>query len=352
MEKILMGISILFLAAAGFILAPMISHAEVIFEDNFDSTPDWNTRGENNRDCGSWSNGTNNCTSAPANWTNYYILSPHGGSIEPVPDGTADHTGGTARKVYLAKYTNVMYSGGAELVKVFPNNYPELYFRFWAKAQPGWQQATTSSLKFSRLVHFDKTGSAFTYFSSGYSAPMAGFNWSSNESYYPGRSLHIPWYRCDPQATVYQACGGSYTDTIGGMPVRSRDTDYQFYTTPSGYFTASGNPADGQWHRYDFYVKMNTSTSSSDGIYKIWYDGTLIRNDTTVRWAQSGSDGISGWNSITLGGNSDNQVSTSSEWIAYDDVVASTTPIPDNYVIGGGTADTTPPAPPTGLTPR
>jgi len=246
------------------------------------------------------------------------------------------------------------------LSKLLDRDYPDLYVRVWMRASPGWQQANTgeasssSAVKVFRINHFDRTGTAFQYFSTGYTGPTALINWSANNTYYPGSALHIVAYRCEPRATQYYCDNaGSYVDTIGGMPDRARNTDYNFYTTKNIMPTAPGGYADGQWHRWDHHVKMNTHSGSVwnfDGIWEMWYDGVKIRNDVGVQWNQQGATAYTGWNSVQLGGNADNPGTFTSQWIGYDDVVISDTPIPDNYVIGGGgSADTTPPAAPTGL---
>jgi hypothetical protein len=69
-----------------------------------------------------------------------------------------------------------------------------------------------------------------------------------------------------------------------------------------------------------------------------------------VHWKDGGSSAGIGWNTIHIGGNSDNAFANPGEqWYAIDDVVVSTTPIPADYVPGRGSADTTRPSAPTGL---
>lgn len=322
------------------------AHAEIVFKDNFDTTPDWNTMGQFNGECALPS-----CSTAPKNWTNHYSnVTPSGPNnqttvIGAIPDGGFDHTpNNDANKAYRGYFTNVYWSsgGGAELSKTLSSDYPELYLRVWVKTQPGFQMGpngvvgSTASVKLFRISHYDRAGSAFGYFSGGTGAPMALLNIGRNDQYYPGDALNQFSYRCDPQGSVYQLCGGNYVDTIFGMPDRSRNGDFSFYMSPNASDISPSDPggyADGQWHRYDMRVKMNTSVSRADGIVQVWYDGNLIRDDRGVQWGHSGSDGISGWNTVQFGGNSNNSYTGSPQWIAYDDIVVSTTAIPDDYVI-------------------
>lgn len=303
------------------------SYGGVIFEESFDAQPNWNTSGQYNGDCGT------NCSSAPPNWNNHYSIPAVGNlatTIQPIPDGSADHTGGTARKAYVAYYNNVTYSGGAEISKTFSQDYPELYLRVWVKTQPGWKTAADSSIKLFRAIHYDRTGSAFAYFTGGNGAPMAGFNWATNATYRGTDGCYIAWFRCDPQDSNYYCSQSPY----------NVDTPQRLKTGVSP--SAPGGFADGQWHRYDVRLKMNTQTGSTwnrDGVYELWYDGNLVVSYTNVQWKYPGSSTSVGWNTVQFGGNNLNSYTGGSnpEWAAFDDIVVSTTPIPANYVIGGGT---------------
>jgi len=58
-----------------------------------------------------------------------------------------------------------------------------------------------------------------------------------------------------------------------------------------------------------------------------------------IAWRQSGTD-VTGWNSVNLGGNTGGNAQE--KWVAFDDLVVSTTDIADDYT-PGGSSDTTPP---------
>ncbi|BDV43066.1 hypothetical protein GURASL_19890 [Geotalea uraniireducens] len=64
-----------------------------------------------------------------------------------------------------------------------------------------------------------------------------------------------------------------------------------------------------------------------------WYDGKLVERRTNVQWLSEGSSSV-GWNSFAIGGNSNNTfLPLADQWYAIDDVVISTTPIPQYYKI-------------------
>lgn len=299
-------------------------YGSVIFETTFDNNADWNTNGSLNKDCGSPS-----CSDAPTNWNNYYAQPPVGKlstTITAVPGGGSDHTGGTAKKAFMAYYNNVKYSGGQELSKTFAQDYPELYVRVWIKTQIGWKTAADSSIKLWRIGHWDRTGSAFAYFAGGNGAPLAGLNWATNQAYRGKDANYITWARFDPQQSAYTPKYSPF------------NTDTPFDLTDGVAPNEPGGFADGAWHQYDLHVKMNTSLGSTNGIFEFWYDGKLIVSHKNMSWLMSGSNLSVGWNSIQFGGNSLNSYSGGSnpQWAAFDDIVVSTTPIPSGYVIGGG----------------
>jgi hypothetical protein len=144
-------------------------------------------------------------------------------------------------------------------------------------------------------------------------------------------------FRSDPQETCYSSPDGSASDESFGSGLN---------------FNSDGQMGDGNWHRLDFYIKMNTNlngTWQSDGVLEFWYDGKLKYSIKTKKWICSGDDTTIGWNMVAIGGNAFNNYSDPAnrdeQWYAIDDIVVSTTPIPDGYVIG----QTPRPAAPTGL---
>jgi len=312
--------------------------AGVIFEEDFDSQVNWNVDKSTNGDgCTSIP-----CTGTPAKWS-FYRETPGNaqfanppGSIQGLPGGLTDHTGSPSGKAYLIYQESnnaINWPGDSMLGKVFSQDYPELYVRYWLRTQSNWQSVTSAEIKVSRVAHFDPGGNPSSFFSAGDYGPIQLFFLGED---YVGRGAYAFGYRCAPQSTDYYCSSApSYEGT---------DTLLFFGTggPPSNY-------ADTNWHRYDFHYKMNT-IGSNNGVMEFWLDGNLVYAKTDVLWNESGSS-ASGWNTVVIGGNSDNSFSGSSngeQWYAIDDLVVSTTPIPANYVVGGG-GDTTPPKAPAGL---
>ena len=120
----------------------------------------------------------------------------------------------------------------------------------------------------------------------------------------------------------------------------------------------NGMPADGQWHCWEFYVKLNSAPGIADGIFEMWIDGGdthgnvgrnyLFTSHKDLAWSDQGaaSNPRKGWNMVMSGGNVYNHWGTNTQqWYAMDDVVISKNYIGPDYIIG------TPPAPTAPSTP-
>lgn len=306
-----------------FLLLLMLSvipvcYGETIFQENFDTQADWNVENNYTTEC------AGSCKTAPPNWSNYRTvpgtprLTKPTGSIQKLPDGLPDRNGvnGKVYLVYNQSVPRVNWPGDSTLVKVLPQDYPELYVRFWIRTQANWQSVANAQSKIFRAFHWDRTGNIFQFFSSGTVNPAYIWDWCTNNR---NMATYMNAYRCDPQKTNYYC-------TAPGVP------SYQLndYFRSWGKGPATSYYADGQWHRYDFHLKMN-DIGSNNGMLEWWWDGKLMESRTDVQWkAASGSSASIGWNTIAFGGNSNNTFSrhtAADQWYAIDDITVSTSPI-------------------------
>ena len=207
------------------------------------------------------------------------------------------------------------------LAKNLGEQYTELYVKFYIKFQSTFQfyySNNNAMIKNFRFQSWDGTGSPFSYFTNGYSAPMYIFDTIQNEW---GGIRHSHAFRCDPQSSNYFCPGYSY----GG---NSRYNDDRSFTQKFG---------DNQWHLMEFHIKMNSSPGAEDGILEYSLDGVKEHSETNVAWMSSASPGNRGWNIIAIGGNAFNTYSNESnqeeQWYAIDDVVVSTTPFTTTIVL-------------------
>jgi hypothetical protein len=343
----------------GFFGLAKQTFAAVVFESNFDSNADWNVSRENDSstsdyyECGMVGYDTNTCRTGdyPTDWNTFRSASNLGGSysglhpkasIQRPPGPLADHTGtgtGKALIVYNESYpaSGAPWPGDGILGKHFGStSYQELYIQLWVKFQPSWQWAENGSsggmanptLKFFRVGH-DAGGD--NLYNMGSHHPWMIFDWMN---FYPSSNGYSISYRCDPSDYYCESFMSS-----------SHPNYYQYNDTP---FSAGYTFSDASWHRVAYHIKMNTA-GNSDGIMNVSLDGHEIYSKTNVQWLESGS-AVPGFNVVLFGGNSVNPyVAQGEQWYSFDDITVSTTAIANDYIPGGGTADTTAPAAPTGL---
>jgi len=363
MKKIAADKKILGLLIAGLFFVPLISHAGVIFEENFDSQPNWNVNREVEGGCDyPCSKAPSHSTMGTLQWNAFYIV-PFSGSfahsiasIQAPPTGT-DHSGGG--KAFIGYHQssgnyggNGSWGGNSTLQVTLPQDYPELYARFWVKTQSNWQWDTTgtSMAKMFRIEHWDRTpGTTFEYFSTGHTAPAWVWMWYYSPTY-GVRKMNA--YRCSPQSSDYYCPSNAYSSDGGDG--NSPDAAIWPGTTYSDTPSKPGLWSDGNWHRYDVHIKINSAPGANDGVIEYRWDDNLIWQRNNLQWmsANTTDPANRNWNIVAIGGNTDYVFGSgdAEQWYAIDDVVVSTTPIPDNYVIGGGGgANSTPPAAPIGL---
>ena len=172
-----------------------------------------------------------------------------------------------------------------------------------------WTDMQGAGIKIFRVYHYDG-GQPFAYFTGGNAGPIYVFDWG--QSAYGFR--HIQALRCDPQQTNYY-CVEPYTHNA------------QLTGEPS--FTAS--MGDGQWHRLNWRLKMNSTPGARDGVLQFWLDGVQQYSREDLQWMGEESPGSLGWNLIGIGGNAYNSYAPEEEgqeqWYAIDDIVVSTEPL-------------------------
>jgi len=318
---------------AGLLALSAPCYGSVVFEDNFDAQANW-AQGKPTE------SGVNYppfpAAGAPANWSTWRAVPWNPPVADPIAitnSVTSDHTTGSGKQ-FVARVQacgpdifSTAFCSDTILAKVLPQEHQELYARFWLKTQPGWKFTANqnNNHKIFRFLRYDGSGAFFQNGTAGSEAPLVFFD--LGEYWTDGHADYTFAYRGYPVSS-YSGATGTKNNTI------------QSFGT--GTSTASGNWADGQWHRYDIRAKLNT-TGTANGVVEFWFDGVKKYSATDVNFKLSGSNSI-GWNAFMIGGNHQTDFPAGEQWYAIDDVVISTTPIPDNYVIGGTpVADTTAP---------
>ena len=204
------------------------------------------------------------------------------------------------------------------LAKDLGKDYNELYVQMFIKYQKGFQWRTDpgSALKQVYFAHWDRVGSVFHFFSSGNNGPII--------QYYPGRNPYHDIKQqynvmCKPQKTNYY-CKNNDRYAFNGPFVG--DPSFENFI------------GDGNWHKYDWHIKVNSKPGSEDGIIEFWIDDVMQYSRYDIQFANEATVGSYGWNIVAIGGNSNNTFAPESElkeqWYAIDDIIISTTPITKN----------------------
>ena len=64
---------------------------------------------------------------------------------------------------------------------------------------------------------------------------------------------------------------------------------------------------DNKWHHIEIRVKMNSAADAYDGILEVYFDGTLQTRRDDIPWRMAGvEEVVTGFNMLTIGGNSNN----------------------------------------------
>ena len=317
------------------------TNPNVIFEDDFDSHPDWSpTQGvipqSGDVNCPA------PCSSAPNGYNGYRIAASRysdAGHNTLNIDSTNDRFDNGKAFTYWSEVCDSCgwASDGLIDVKLDAAGYKDLYVRYYIKFDPNWQWKQGAPSPQQKLIHisnYDGAGNQWSYFQTGSHHPITSGglakwnNGNSDISHYAGfryENVYYPDY-----ATPYH------------------DRSMSFYVGTGNYggsgddFWDTGMMGDGQWHSFEYHVKANSDVGVPNGEYHFWIDDQIVANITDLSWADSGSQ-VSPrklWNYVQLGGNNFNHYAPQSQepeqWYAIDDLVISTSYIGPDYVIGSG----------------
>lgn len=294
------------------LIFPLQTNAAILFEDNFNSRPDWSpVQNFEGKTCILG----DSCTDAiPDGYYDYRIAGYEACSIQDGNHNTLNINslnprGGSGKSFMMWNESCLSRSGswgsdGLLGVDFTPQN--ELYVRYWIKFQNGWQwegdgtgarakgTAPVSPMqKFLHLSHLD---------------PL----YSSNLWDFMSGVQNKP--RFTPQIAKFGGGGDRVVFSLPHSPLTAaRDSaasftsNVVFGTSPTDWTvpgTSTAAPGDGNWHSFEFYVKMNSAGGVADGKSKVWYDGALVHSLSNVVWVPAGDDPqLWKWNHAWLGGN-------------------------------------------------
>lgn len=367
------------LTSAVLMMWPVFASAAILFEDDFDDSPDWQSVESFSPTANAgwpntWKDKPGGATQPPPQgWTSYRAAIPrwaHEPTFVLGEQGARGAGKGMTYAVEAVGYGGGSYSGGGLDVYLGDIGYPELFIRLYLKYDPatfhwGYNEGGTTNkngtdhhaaqkiMRISRLKQPPSVSTVNPQFydttaKGGYQMPtfFPEFLDNSNGGYFRPPTMNnvrFDWVtRLDPL----------YADTSSNsewqIPFPSKGLVVGDPTWSSDWFDP-----DGQWHSYEFRVKMNSAPGIADGEWELWIDGLTDaahhKMVNTIPWIDTGGTMNPNWNWITVLDNitldPPPQYMNTVIKIFMDDLVIST-----NYI--GPTAqagDTVVPSAPTGL---
>ncbi len=315
----------------------------IIFEDNFDSQPDWTA------DEIILAPNVFDPTAVPPGW--YYgnsrpLWSPaKTGELDkhPVSEILAVNSGKAKGKTgksfvkWRESSTNGQYNSDGILLKYFPEGHDEIYVEFeimlseliFDLATGG----TAGATKVFRCYYYDETtGEPTNYFSSN--TPFHVWDLALDDQSAFGcrnfqnfRARGAALIKDSIQAELGRAMNGGDVSlgyaaasmtgrAVGGGDPELTDRLNGGIIGASPVLARQIFGAEDEWVKVAFYYKMNSAPGVEDGLFMQWIDDKRVVLVTKAAWVGADASMVK-WNMIGIGGNS--KVDRYSEAVQYED---------------------------------
>ena len=349
----------------------------VLFSDNFNDQPDWNsglpvnnfgTNTTGGSNSGGWDVDIAQDTSAhtlPVGWsfarqTPSYAPSKGDADrhevIEISSASTAENPnrtrGGTGKSFvsWRDSRTDKQFTSDGILGKYFSDGFDQLYVEFWINFSdemvatyfnPDYQSQTTGLAKLFRIYHWTGEGNTFDFYSDknpnflwgfeGRPESQGGYGFRNALTALPrrmssteqsqSRFLHPGGYPSNNMPSSY------HPNTIakfGGVNIVDQLTGNDMLESVDMVDIDQVFGDETHWTKMAFFVKMNSAPGAYDGTLIQWVDDRKAIEINTMQWVAATRDMVK-WNAVALGGNDNftkypNEL-RHEEWYAIDDVV-------------------------------
>lgn len=294
--------------------------SEIIFQDNFDNSPDWSSQQTIKKsqpggyDIAFPMTRADKCTThcPPRGWSSYRTASSAWEDDRRKDTYILDSAGARGNSGKGISYNvevtgGIHWVGGSLDVWLGEKGYNELYIRYYLRYSSNWKWTNPAAnqhcqQKLIRISTFNDDIWASKYNPQEYGS--GSVNWP----------VLIPDY-------YYNA---SYPPTYILQSLRFAPD----YSTGDANISDSEWPDDGDWHCYEFHVKTNSAPGVADGVWGFYLDGTLRQEATNVVWKKAGSNTTHNWNWLMFLDNAINASAPITDHVEMtyymDDVVVST----------------------------
>lgn len=313
----------------GFVLmGTSITHAESIFEENFDEQPDWTST--------MYSTASSQKVSwgdiLPANWDEIYQgtkWSPQTGypnkhaSIEILESNADKAFGRTGKSMvnWRESASETKWNSDSQMIHLLNKQHKELYVEFLIAFSDNWWQRTNVAgwaSKIFRIGSWDGEGDIVNG-ALGHIGPVFFWDYKrdkynlQNFTHYRGGPWGENYYMNKNEPSYPQYRADNFTSKTLGMALGGADP-LVVDQVKGGYLKDMGryDPVShdqlfgtGQhWTKMAFYVKINSAPGVADGVLKQWVNNQRIMSDETIPWIKRNTENkMVGWNYIALGGN-------------------------------------------------
>ena len=294
---------LLFLGAMLFVFSvtPIEVEAASLFTENFDDLPDQHIDGRCKYE-GDVGEPVGSCDNVPANW-DFMYTSDSNPTNPPAQIMSGIGKEGKALRVYDESYgTNSRWGHDIQLAKHFaPNQYPELWVSLYVRFNPDLDTSDLGSAKIFRMGHYNPrvidgtTGTSVvnTNRVTTEGPTTSGLMFYDIERITDSIYRHKISIRGDPDYKISRDFNGpelSFYDEDGLMASPTWENTY----------------GDGQWHKFEVGMIMNSAPGAEDGELHVYFDNVYQGGFTDIPYRQSGSNpGVTGFNMFTIAGNAD-----------------------------------------------
>lgn len=321
--------------------------AQTLFEEDFDTQPDWTSTMHSLRNAQEANNGD----VIPKYWDKIYQRtewSPEKGfadnhsTLEILSSNSEKARDGMGKSAVFWRESFSLgwknWASDAQFIKILDDYYDEIYIEFWIRFSPNWWQRDSNNYgnwisKIFRVGSYSGDGIIFNG-AGGEVGPR--FIWSYKKDKFGVRNvLTLLKGPHGSGGDTPTGLGGSknFKSSTKGMGVDGSDPKIPDLVNGGYLLDASGSIDHEQvygsseiWTKMGFYLKLNSAPGVADGVLKQWINDERFNSDESITWIPEGAteEQMLGWNYFAIGGNDYFQPFPNDQrfedWYSIDDV--------------------------------
>lgn len=294
------------LAAFVWLASTAAAYGDVIFSDNFDTTPDWQNIGSQRCKWIVADEGTRDtaCANVPLNYDLMYVTDKNPTfPMCQITSAASKGINGKGLRLYdESNGRKNSWGSDCQIEKYLGQQYPEIWVSYYIHYNPNmiWHSGTGVS-KIFRIGHYNPLVVDGT-------AKTSVFNTNKSSSKNSGlgdttAGIFFLYVKHESSGLVRFQQGVRCSDYKCG---RYKEAWRQNITGTSGVSWGK-TLGDDKWHHIEARVKMNSAVDTNDGVLELYFDSILQTRRDNIPWRMTGvKNTVTGFNMISIGGNSHN----------------------------------------------